>query len=46
MEEILYLIILVLYLCVFTVCYQIRSLADSVELSDIEAGVESPESLE
>ena len=42
MHEILYLFVVVFYLCIFLSCYRVRTLAEpSIELSDIEAGLQT-----
>jgi hypothetical protein len=41
MYEILYIIVLILYLCLFSSCYRVRTLLEpSIELRDIEVGLQ------
>jgi hypothetical protein len=44
MHEILYIIVLILYLCLFSSCYRVRTLLEpSIELRDSEVGLQPSE---
>jgi hypothetical protein len=46
MQETFFLVIIVIYLCILTICCQIQNLANSINLSDIEAALQVSELVE